>query len=259
MKDPDYRTGLFGSREEEIRPRRAGGGPRSRVPALRRRCPRCPLPVRFGLLKGFGFPPRWRAAGHGRLGLGFGRLLGYRAARDGDDVVLYRGDFAPHARPDADGEALVDGLAYLLLVLHLVALGDERRGWREQTSSQGYVDARNLANQGDDAFFGALCLYLGVLLALPALRYHEERVRHPPHVGVARAQLCDGHVVQVGAAVQDREVAGVLDVEARDPEYLTHRGAYRDFVDLRVHLLAVHGEELGGEGFAEEERVVDVQ
>src|SRR5829696_1843774 len=216
-------------------------------------------PAGSRLLKRLAFPPGLRAAGHGRLGLGFGLLLGYRAAGDGDDAVLKGGDLSSQASPDADGEALVDGFAYHLLVLHLVALGDERRSRREQTSSQGHVDARNLANQGDDAFFGALCLYLGVLLALPALRYHEERVRHPPHVGVARAQLCDGHVVQVGAAVQDREVAGVLDVEARDPEYLTHRGAYRDFVDLRVHLLAVHGEELGGEGFAEEERVVDVQ
>src|SRR5215218_2951739 len=170
-------------------------------------------PAGSRLLKRLAFPPGLRAAGHGRLGLGFGLLLGYRAAGDGDDAVLKGGDLSSQASPDADGEALVDGFAY----------------------------------------------HLGVLLALPALRYHEERVRHPPHVGVARAQLCDGHVVQVGAAVQDREVAGVLDVEARDPEYLTHRGAYRDFVDLRVHLLAVHGEELGGEGFAEEERVVDVQ
>jgi hypothetical protein len=78
-----------GRRKEEIRPRRAGEGSGSRVPALSCRCPRCSLPACFGLLKGFGFSPRWRAAGHARFGLGFGFLLGYRAAGDGDDVVLY--------------------------------------------------------------------------------------------------------------------------------------------------------------------------
>src|SRR5919112_3644331 len=128
MKHPYHRTDLFGSRKEEIIPRRADGGPGSRVPALRCRCPRCPLPARFGLLKGFGFPPRWLAAGHARFGLGFGFLLGYRAAGEGDDVVLYGGDRAARARPDTDREALVNGLSYLLLVLHFVALGDERRG-----------------------------------------------------------------------------------------------------------------------------------
>ena len=63
-------------------------------------------------------------------------------------------DLTLHARPDADGEALVDGLAYLLLVLDLVALGDERRGRLQQTAAEGQVDAGDLADQGDDAFLG---------------------------------------------------------------------------------------------------------
>src|SRR5215207_802743 len=259
MKHPYHRTGLFGSRKEEIRPRRAGVGPGSRVPALRCRCPRCPLPAHFGLLKGFGFPPRWRAAGHARFGLGFGFLLGYRAAGDGDDVVLYGGDFAPHARPDADGEALVNGLSYLLPVLHLVALADERRGRVQQTTAQGQVHARDLADQRDDTFFGGICLYTGVLLALPAPGEQEEGVGHPPHVGVARPQLLDAHIVQVRPTVQNREVGGVLDVEARDPQNLAHRGPDWRLVDPYVHLLAVEREELRGEGLGQEERVVDVE
>src|SRR5919112_6783270 len=132
MKHPYSRTGLFGSRKEEIIPCRAGGGPGSCVPALLCRCPRCPLPARFGLLKGFGFPPRWRAAGHARFGLGFGFLLGYRAAGDRDYVVFYGGDRAFHTRPHADGESLVNGLSYLLSVVHLFALGDEWRGRVQQ-------------------------------------------------------------------------------------------------------------------------------
>src|SRR5215210_4493310 len=95
------------------------------------------------LLERLALPTRLRAAGHARLGLGFGLLLGDRAAGDGDDAVLQGGDLSTQARPDADGEALVDGFAYFLFVLHLVALGDERRGRREQTSSQGHVDARD--------------------------------------------------------------------------------------------------------------------
>src|ERR687885_208222 len=95
-------------------------------------------------------------------------LLGYRAARDGDDVVLYGGDRAFHPRPHADGEALVNGLSYLLLVRHLVALGDERCGRVQQTAAQGQAHARDLADQRDDAFFGGICLYAGVLFALPA-------------------------------------------------------------------------------------------
>src|SRR5215210_3397044 len=259
MKHPYHSTGLFSSWKEEIRPRRAGGGSGSRVPALGCRCPRCPLPACLGFLKGFGFPPRWRAAGHACFGLGFGFLLGYRAAGDGDDVVLYGGDFAPHARPDADGEALVDGLSYLLTVLYIVALGDDRRGRVQQTAAQGQVHARDLADQRDDAFFGGICLYTGVLLALPATGEQEEGVGHPPHVGVARPQLLDAHIVQVRSTVQNREVGGVLDVEARDPQNLAHRGPYWRLVDLYVHLLAVEGEELGGEGLAQEERVVDVE
>src|SRR5215213_4598314 len=170
-------------------------------------------PAGSRLLKRLAFPPGLRAAGHARLGLGFGLLLGYRAAGDGDDVVLQRGDLPAQARPDADGETLVGGFAYLLFVLDLISLGDERRGRREQTASQGHVDPGDLANQRDDTLLRALRLYLGVLLALPARGYYEERVRHPPHVGVALSQLCDGHVVQVGAAIQDREVARVFDVE----------------------------------------------
>src|SRR3712207_6440791 len=259
MKRPCHRIGSFGGRKEEIRPRRAGGRPGSRVPTLRCRCPRCPLPARFGLLKGFGFPPRWRAAGHGRFGLGFGFLLGYCAAGDGDDVVLYEGDFASHTRPDADGEALVDWLSYLLPVLHLVALGDERRGRVQQTAAQGQAHARDLVDQRDDAFFGGIRLYTGVLLALPAPGEQEEGVGHPPHVGVARPQLLDAHIVQVRPTVQNREVAGVLDVEARDPQNLAHRGPYWRLVDPYVHLLAVEREELRGEGLAQEERVVHVE
>src|ERR671917_2097256 len=169
MKHPYHHTGLFGSRKEEIRPRRAGGGLGSREPALRCRCPRCPLPARFGLLKGFGFSSRWRAAGHARFGLGFGFLLGYRAAGDGDDIVLYGGDRAARARPDAYREALVRRVPYLLLVLHFVALGDERRGRLQQTAAQGQVHARDLADQRDDALLRRLGLYVSVLLALPAL------------------------------------------------------------------------------------------
>src|SRR5215210_6259364 len=259
MKHPYHRTGLFGRWKEEIRPRRAGGGPGSRVLALRCRCPRCPLPARFSLLKGFGFPPRWRAAGHARFGLGFGSFLGYRAAGDGDDVVLYGGDRAVHTRPDADGEALVDGLSYLLPVLHLVSLGDDRRGRVQQTAAQGQVHARDLADQRDDAFFGGICLYTGVLLALPATGEQEEGVGHPPHVGVARPQLLDTHIVQVRSTVQNREVGGVLDVEARNPQNLAHRGSYWRLVDPYVHLLAVEREELRGERLTQEERVVDVE
>src|SRR5829696_7987395 len=54
-------------------------------------------------------------------------------------------------------------------------------------------------------------------------------------------------------------MAGVLDVQARDPQYLAHRGPYWRLVDLYVHLLAVDGEEFRGEGLAQEERVVDVE
>ena len=63
-----------------LRSRKTRRRPGSRVPALCCRCPRCPLSIRLGLLKGLGFSPRWRAAGHARFGLGFGFLLGYRAA-----------------------------------------------------------------------------------------------------------------------------------------------------------------------------------
>ena len=70
-------------------------------------------------LKGSASPRGGSPSGHARLGLGFGLFLGYRAAGDGDDAVLDGGDLTPHAGPDADGEALVDGLSYLLLVLHL--------------------------------------------------------------------------------------------------------------------------------------------
>src|SRR5918993_76236 len=85
-----------------------------------------PLPLSpsrsgLGLLKRFGLPTRWRAVCAARLGLGFGFFLGYRAFGDSDDVVLYRGDLAPHTRPDPDREPLVCGLAEFLLVLHLVA------------------------------------------------------------------------------------------------------------------------------------------
>src|SRR5215210_5987502 len=259
MKHPYHRTGLFGRWKEEIRPRRAGGGPGSRVLALRCRCPRCPLPARFSLLKGFGFPPRWRAAGHARFGLGFGFLLGYCAAGDGDDIVLYGGDRAVHTRPHADGEALVNGLSYLLPVHHLVALRDERRGRVQQTAAQGQVHARDLADQRDDAFFGGICLYTGVLLALPAPGEQEEGVGHPPHVGVAPPQLLDAHIVQVRPTVQNREVGGIFDVETRNPQNLAHRASYWRLVDPYVHLLAVEREELGGEGLAQEERVVDVE
>src|ERR671910_1351244 len=235
--------------------RRAG----TRRPGSPLPVPSLPLPARFGLLKGFGLPPRWRAACDARFGLGFGLLLGYRAAGDGDDVVLYRGYLSPHARPDAYREALVGGLPYLLLVLRFVALGDERRGRLQQTAAQGQVHARDLADQRDDAFFGGICLYTGILLALPAPREQQEGVGHPPHVGVARPQLLDADIVQVRPTVQNREVGGVLDVEARDSQNLAHRGSYWRLVDPYVHLLAVEREELRGEGLAQEERVVDVE
>src|SRR5215212_8315385 len=51
-------------------------------------------------------------------------LLAYSATVNGDGIVLDRGDRTGHASPDADGEALLDGFADLLLVLNLVALGD---------------------------------------------------------------------------------------------------------------------------------------
>src|SRR5918997_767173 len=152
-----------------------------------------PSAARFGLLKGFGLSPRGRAAG------------------DGDDVVLNGGYLSPHARPDADGEALVGGLSYLLLVLHFVALGDERRGRRQKTAAQGQVHTRDPADKSDDALSGWLGLYAGVLLALPVPGDQEEGVRHPPHVGVARPQLLDAYVVQVRSAVQNGEVARVLE------------------------------------------------
>src|SRR3712207_8636517 len=65
----------------------------------------------------FPYTTLFRSACAARFGLGFGLLLGYRAFGDGDDVVLYRGDLAPHTRPDPDGESLVHGLAQFLLVL----------------------------------------------------------------------------------------------------------------------------------------------
>src|SRR5918997_5254679 len=170
-----------------------------------------PSAARFGLLKGFGLSPRGRAAGHARLGLGLGLLLRYRSASDGDDVVLDGGYLSPNARPDADGEALVGGLSYLLLVLHFVALRDERRGRRQKTAAQGQVHTRDPADKSDDALSGWLGLYAGVLLALPVPGDQEEGVRHPPHVGVARPQLLDAYVVQVRSAVQNGEVARVLE------------------------------------------------
>src|SRR5919206_3206337 len=221
--------------------------------------PQLPAGFDLGLLERLGLSPRRLASGHGGLGLGFGLLLGYRAAGDGDDAVLYGGDLAPHARPDADGEALVDGLSYLLSVLHLIAFGDERRGRVQQAAAQGQVHARDLADQRDDPFFGRIRLYAGVLLALPAPGEQEEGVGHPPHVGVARPQLLDAHIVQIRPTVQNREVGGVLDVEARDPQNLAHRGSYWRLVDPYVHLLTVEREELRGEGLVQEERVVDVE
>src|SRR5918997_3574507 len=121
------------------------------------------LPAGVCLLEGFGLPAGRGAAGHGRLGLGFGLLLAHRAAGDRHDVVLYRGDLAAAARPDADGEALVHGLAELLFVLDLVALFDERRGRLQQAAAEGEVHARDPADERDDALFGALRLYVGVL------------------------------------------------------------------------------------------------
>src|SRR5919202_2377016 len=116
------RTGLLSSKEggDQTAPEHAEGQGAVYRPSVAG----CSLPAPFGFLKGFGLPSRGRAPGHARFGLGFGLLLGYRAAGDSDDVVLYRGDLAPHARPDTDREALVGGFSYLLLVRHFVALGD---------------------------------------------------------------------------------------------------------------------------------------
>src|SRR3712207_8763884 len=46
------------------------------------------------------------------------------------------GDLTAHARPDPDGEPLVDGLSKLLLVLDHVTLRDERRGRLEQPAAR---------------------------------------------------------------------------------------------------------------------------
>src|SRR4028118_845684 len=159
------------------------------------------LPARVGLPERFGLSPGCRATGHGWLCLRFGLLLGYRAAGDGYDVVLYGGDLAPHGRPDPDGEALVHGLSYLLFVLDLVPLGDERRGRLQPPAAEGQVHARDAADERDDAFFGALRLYGGVLLALPSPLDQEQRIGHPAHVGVALSQDFYGHIVQVWPAV----------------------------------------------------------
>ena len=75
------------------------------------------LPLRFG------------------LGFGFGIVHWHRSAGNGDDVVLDRGDRAAHTRPDADTEALFDGLADLLLLRYLVALRDERVGRLQVTTA----------------------------------------------------------------------------------------------------------------------------
>src|SRR4028118_514727 len=107
------------------------------------------LPARVGLPERFGLSPGSRATGHGWLCLGFGLLLGYRAAGDGYDIVLYGGDLATHARPDSDGEPLVYGLPYLLLVLDLVALAHERRCRLQQAAAKGQVHARDSPDERD--------------------------------------------------------------------------------------------------------------
>src|SRR5918993_3978744 len=154
------------------------------------------LPSRFGfgLLKRFGFPARWRAACAARAGLGFGLLLGYRAFANGDDVVVYRGDLASHTRPDPDREPLVRGLAYFLLVLDFVALGNEPSGRLQQTTAKGNVHSGDLSDQRDDALLGRIGLRIGVLLALSVLGDQEKGVRHPPHIAVAVPYLLDTHV-----------------------------------------------------------------
>src|SRR5215207_5103692 len=75
---------------------------------------------------GFPWPSRLRLPRRFRLSLGLGLFERHGAAGDLDDILLDGGDGPVHAGPDADGEALVDGLAYLLPEGDLVALGDER-------------------------------------------------------------------------------------------------------------------------------------
>ena len=55
--------------------------------------------------------------------------------------VLYGGDRSPRARPHAYREPFVHGLAYLLLVLDLVALRDQRLGGLQVTVAQGHAHA----------------------------------------------------------------------------------------------------------------------
>ena len=68
-----------------------------------------------------------------RFGLGFGLLLARPAALDTYDVVLYGGDRSPRARPHTYQEPFGHGLTYLLLVLNLVALRDQRLGGLQVT------------------------------------------------------------------------------------------------------------------------------
>jgi hypothetical protein len=121
--------------------------------------------------------------------------LRHRAAGDGYDIVFDRGDRALHAHPDANGEAFVHRVSDLLLVLDGGALGDERLGGLEEATAQRQVHAQYLTDERDYAFFGGFGLYLGVLLALRVLRDEQEPVGRPAHVGIARTELLDAHLV----------------------------------------------------------------
>src|SRR3712207_97558 len=147
----------------------------------------------------------------------------------------------------------------LLLVLDLLTLGDERPRGLQETATKRYVHPADLADERDDALLGSPGLYVGVLLALRALRDEQKPVRRPADVGVALAQLLDAHLVQVRAAVYYAEVVRVLDFHPRDTHDLGDRGPERYLVDLELQLRAEDLQELRRDRLAEKERVVDVQ
>src|SRR4028119_181438 len=130
------------------------------------------------------------------------------------------------ARPDADGEALVDWFADLLLVLDLVALGDERRGRLEETAAERQMHARDPIHQRHEALLGELGLYVSVLLARHTLRDNEEAVGGAAHVSVALTQRLDTHLVQVRPTVDHGVLARPgLDVHAGELQQLGRRRA----------------------------------
>src|SRR5215218_3178634 len=194
-----------------------------------------------------------------RLRLGLGLLERHGATGDLDDLVLDGGDVAFHAGPDADGEAVVYRLPYLLPEGDLVALRDQRGGRLEEPAAERDAHALHLADERDHPV-GLPGLDGGVLLGGDAPGDDEEAVGGAPHVGIALTERLYAHLVQVGTTVDDREVAGLgIDVHARQLHELRGGGTQRHLEELELEVGAEDLQIFGRHRLAEEERVVDVE